>query len=209
MRKSTIVDLKRFKLLQSIGANKILLLLCTLLFAGILIGTLSYGTNNEILNMSSKLLADFTKHHSSMSFGKILITSFMSSTVFLLAMFACGTSMLGVVLSPLLVLFLGFRYGCLSAYLYSAYGIKGIAFCAVLLIPPAVIYIIGLLFAAKYSIALSCEIAKLTFPKYGVANLCDSFKVYCAKYAVIIFVILLSSVLDAVLSKFFYASLIL
>ena len=209
MRKSTIVDLKRFKFLQSILANKVFILLCLLMFLGVLVGIITYDSNNETKNIASKMLEDFIKHHSSASFIKILMSSFMTVLLFLLVLFASGTSMLGVVLAPLFISFLGFRYGCLSSYLYSSYAIKGIAFCAVLIIPPAVIYTIALMFAARYSMEFSCELAKLTFPKYGVSNLCDSFKVYSGKNLVIVFALLLSSVLDAVLSKFFYYSLIL
>ena len=127
----------------------------------------------------------------------------------LLAVFAAGTSVLGVVLVPIAAAVRCVLYGSVSALLYSQYSVKGIAFNAVLIIPTEIIFAVALLLAARESVRFSLGMAKLTLPSASPVNLSADFRSYCSKYILICLLTLLSAIIDAVMSCSFGASLAL
>ena len=158
---------------------------------------------------SADYLERFVAERSDASFLSVTLNSFAGSALVLLAVFAAGTSVLGVVLVPIAAAVRCVLYGSVSTLLYSQYSVKGIAFNAVLIIPAEIVFAVSLLLAARESVGFSLGMARLTLPSAPPVNLSADFRSYCSKYILICLLTLLSAIIDAVMSCTFGASLAL
>lgn len=203
MRKSTVLDLKNLRVFKGLANNKLLLILLFALLIGMTIGISIYSKSEVLSSFAESSLFEFLSERSGKAFGSVFLSSFFSSMLFLLFIFLAGTSLLGIVMSPLLVCFIGFFYTNTASYIYSALGIKGVAFYAVIIIPVAVVFLLTVLSAAKYSVLFSYVIARLTFPRTAPSNLYEEFRKYCIRFSLLVLLVVLSSLIDASLSKAF------
>lgn len=209
MQKGKVLSLKNFKLADFVARNNILTILVVLIAGGIAVGIFTQSKIQLLSEYSADYLERFIALRSGESFVSVALSSFMGSALVLLLLFAAGTSMLGVVLVPLLTAVRGMFFGGVSALLYSQYAVKGIAFNAVLIIPSAFVFVIALLLAARESMRFSVLIAKISLPGSPSVNLAFDFKNYCGRYLFIALIVLASALVDAVLSCSFLDSLIL
>ncbi len=209
MQKGKVLSLKNFKFMDFVARNNILTILVVLIAGGIAVGIFTQSKIQLISEYSADYLERFIALRSGESFVSVALSSFMGSALVLLLLFAAGTSMLGVVLVPLLTAVRGMFFGGVSALLYSQYAVKGIAFNAVLIIPSAFVFVIALLLAARESMRFSVLIAKISLPGSPSVNLAFDFKNYCGRYLFIALIVLASALVDAVLSCSFLDSLIL
>lgn len=209
MKKGTVLSLKRIRLSEFIIKNNVLVLLVLLFIAGIAVGTFAGERIVGLSDYSADYLERFVAERSDASFLSVTLNSFAGSAFVLLAVFAAGTSVLGVVLVPIAAAVRCVLYGSVSALLYSQYSVKGIAFNAVLIIPAEIIFAVSLLLAARESVGFSLGMARLTLPSAPPVNLSADFRSYCSKYIFICLLTLLSAIIDAVMSCSFGASLAL
>lgn len=203
MKKGIILNLKKFKLLDYVTHNKIFILLSALYIVGILIGVFMVVDNSKISSNTKTFLNDYIQLHSSSSFFNKLITRFINCFIILILYFLSGTSMFGVAVTPFLMLWQGILFGSLSSQMYSMYGISGIAFNAIIIIPTTIIFVICCFFAARYSIDFSLQFARLTLPHSKPTNLYISFKKYCFNYLILITITFLFIIFEIVLNLFF------
>lgn len=209
MRKGKVLSLKNFKLTEFVTKNNILAVLVVLIIAGVSVGIFTESRIQVLSNYSTTYVERFIALRSGESFLSVALSSFMSSALVLLMLFAAGTSMLGVILVPFIAALIGLFYGGISALLYSEYSVKGIAFNAVLIVPYAFVFLIALLLAGRESMRFSLLMAKMTLPGSPSVNLAFDFKNYCGRYLFIAFILLASALTDAVLSCSFLDSLML
>ena len=209
MRKGKVLSIKNFKLTEFVTKNNILAVLVVLIVAGVSVGIFTESRIQVLSNYSTTYVERFIALRSGESFLSVALSSFMSSALVLLMLFAAGTSMLGVILVPFIAALIGLFYGGISALLYSEYSVKGIAFNAVLIVPSAFVFLIALLLAGRESMRFSLLMAKMTLPGSPSVNLAFDFKNYCGRYLFIAFILLASALTDAVLSCSFLDSLML
>ena len=209
MQKGKVLSIKNFKLTEFVTKNNILAVLVVLIIAGVSVGIFTESRIQVLSNYSTTYVERFIALRSGESFLSVALSSFMSSALVLLMLFAAGTSMLGVILVPFIVALIGLFYGGISALLYSEYSVKGIAFNAVLIVPSAFVFLIALLLAGRESMRFSLLMAKMTLPGSPSVNLAFDFKNYCGRYLFIAFILLASALTDAVLSCSFLDSLML
>lgn len=203
MQKGGIFNLRRLSFFEVISKNRLLILLSTLFLIGVVAGSISVGRSNELTVLAEKAFRSLYLKRANGSFASIFFAAFCCYAVYTVAACAVGTSMLGTVLAPVLVLWRGFLLGMQTALLYSQYALKGVAFNAIILIPPAVFSVIALIFGAKAAIAMSVMIAKLTFPGNTSVNLFYEFRSYCLKFTLLLIPTFISALADAALSNFF------
>lgn len=203
MRKGVIVNLKRFKFLDYVTLNKIFILLCIAFIAGIAIGSVIYPKNEALANFSKTIFLDYVSLHNGGSFFNKLFIGFAKYIVVLLLYFLSGTSMLGVAIVPFCAVWQGIMFGNISSYLYTEYALKGIAFNAIILVPPSIIFTICSFFAAKESINFSLLMAKLTLPKSKPANIYTDFRKYCGKFIIYFGVSAIAAITDIILNLLF------
>ena len=209
MKKGTVVSLKSLRIKELVLKNNCFVWLSVLFIAGMICGTFLCVKTKILYDFSLKYTAHFESVRKGAGFLNVLFNSFMSDLLVILAIFGLGTSMLGVVLVPLFSAFNGLLCGSVSAYLYSEYAVKGIAFSAVLIVPAAIIFIIAFLLAAREAVKFSLLIGKLSLPGHPAVNISADFKCYCGKYLVVCLVVIVSAVADAVLSCTFLEKLAL
>jgi len=203
MKRSTVLNLRNIKLFDFLRNNKILTLLCLCFSFGVIIGTISFSSSKTVFEFAKQWLERFYYSRNDATVGSIILSSASTSMLFLIAVFISGTSALGIMLVPLTVFLDGFIDGSFSALLYSEYQLKGIAFNAILVIPPLIIFLIGFIYASQESLNFSWAVARLTLPRSSPSVLFPYFKNYCTRYALILLVVLFSAICDAFVSKFF------
>ncbi len=209
MQRGRVLNLSSLNFKAFVTKNSFILTISVLFLAGFAFGTAFCNDYPKLYEFSKNFLSRFLEERTDNGFFQILLNSFINSLLFLGITFVVGTSMMGVVLSPATVALRGFMCGCLMAYIYSVYSLKGIAFNAVVLIPCETFFAIALVLASIESVKFSFLLAKLTLPRSAPVNLYFEFKSYCAKYALYSLTVLLSSLLDALISRFFLGSFLL
>ncbi len=203
MRKGIIVNLKRFKLLDYVTLNKFFIILCVMFITGIVLGSTFLSKNSWLAQVTETFFESYITLHNNGTFVKKLLFSFLRYLVVLILYFLSGSSMLGVVVTPFITLWQGIFCGSISSQLYDTHGLSGIAFNAIILIPPTAIFTVCCFFAARYSIDFSLLIAKLTLPRSKPASLYINFKDYCGKYLFFLSVSLICAIIDVILNLLF------
>ncbi|MCQ2450253.1 MAG: hypothetical protein MJ132_08745 [Clostridia bacterium] len=206
MKKSKVLDLKRFRFGDGFRKNGLFWFFAFLLALGFLLGTLLSGNSVTLTETVRKSLHRYAALHIRGGFSRIFVSVLLTKLAVLLFFFLCGTTMLGIVLAPMLLCYHGFMFGSAAAYLYAAFGVEGIAFYAVLLVPPFVPFFICLILGCREAFRFSNLLAKLTFPHSPSALLYPEFRNYSRYFLVLVLPLLLSAVLDGVLSCAFYRS---
>lgn len=204
MQRGTVVNINNFKcVLKFFKDNKSHLLLSGFFVLGLLLGIYFNLRFSLFENWNKEYIQEYISERSGSNFFKITISSFFNSMLFIFLAFSFGGSIFGVFLVPVCVALKGVLYGGVTSFLYSQYGLQGIAFNAVLIIPPAFVFLFGFLFASLEALDFSLTVLKLTFPKSVSTNLYFKFKKYCMKYLVISLIVLLSGIFDALISTNF------
>lgn len=202
MRKGLTVSLRKLKMLNYVTLNKIFILLCLFFICGITIGSAIYSKNEYLIKLSKSVFDNYLTVHTK-HWAYVLSVTFFKLFAVLTLYFLSGTSMLGIVVVPFLMLWQGIISGNLSSFLYTTYELKGIAFNAVILLPPSIIFTLCSFSAARESINFSLLLAMLTMPKSKPANIYTDFRKYCGKFIIILSVTLSSSILDLILNLLF------
>ncbi|MBR3909104.1 MAG: hypothetical protein IKJ50_05235 [Clostridia bacterium] len=203
MKKGIILNLKQIKLLDYVAVNKIFILLSVVFISGIVIGTVRFDSGIFLTQNSEKLFESFTKLHTEY---KLIARFFicLSRYIFILILyFISGASMLGVAITPFITLWQGIFTGSITSHLYSTYKLNGIAFNAIVLVPPLAVFAVCSFFAAKYAIDFSLSIAKLTLPRSRPVSLYNAFKTYCTKSLIFIAIAILCSAVEIILNILF------
>lgn len=203
MRRGIIVNLKRFKLLDYVTRNKIFIILCVLFITGMTFGAIIISKNSLLSKSVQLFFNSFLEVHIGNNFFKKLFKCITRYIIILIIYFLSGASMLGIAVTPFITLWQGIFIGGIISYLYSSLGLSGIAFNAIILIPPISVFSVCCFFAAKRAIAFSFDIAKLTMPKSRPTNLHDEFKNYCGRYLIFAGVTIICALLEIILNLLF------
>ena len=203
MKKSRVVSLKKVGIVDFLKRNIIIVVLCLLFVAGVVIGTICYVKSAAANSLAKNWFADYISFRISDAFLSIFLNSLLFYLLVSLCVFCCGTSMIGVVLIPMISGYLGFRYGSIASYVYSVYELKGIAFNSVILIPPTAVFLVGLFYASRCSVEFSLVISRLTISRTAARNLSVDFKNYCSRYTILLAIIVFVALIDALFCRWF------
>lgn len=204
MKRGTVLNLKFYnKVFEFVKINNLLLCLTLFFIGGFVFGIFIFDKYTSLNDWADKFVLNFISNRTDEKFFKIVFTSFFSSMLFMLYSFIGGTSIVGVISIPLIIGVKGCLLGAVSAVLYSEYFLKGIAFQAIILMPSTIIFTIALILSAREAMRFSLIVSKLTLPTSMPKNLSFDFKNYCIKNILLSLLVLLSSVIDAVISTNF------
>ena len=188
MNRGKVLALNKSGFLSYFYKNKALFLISVFYVVGLVLGVLLIHKNNVTYNFSQFLFKEYILNRTNTKFLSVFFSSFFTMFLFVFIVFLSGTSFVGVVLSPIVIIAFGYLNGAFLSYIYIQNSIKGIAFNAVIVIPTAILFIIGLLLSARESLGFSSELIKLTFYKgYASSKIFELFKNYCIKYALLLF----------------------
>ena len=200
MQRGKVLNLSRLRFTEVLFKNKLLIISLAVFLAGIIFGIISVGKYKNLTDFSAGFITDFMDLRNTEKFSKILLSSFFRSIAVLIVFAVFGTSMFGVVTAPFLLSVIGVIFGNITAYLYSEFALKGIAFNAVIFLPSVIVFLIVLLLASKEAVNFSLKISSLTFSKSGLYNLTLEFKKFLISFLLFISAALVSSFIDAVIS---------
>lgn len=183
MRRSKILDFKNFHCVTEFFIqNKLLIILALLLILGIFSGVFLHGDFSIADEYTKAYFLDFITGRSNTGLLKLIFDSFFEMMLFVAIGFIFGTSMLGSVILPICLLIKGYFYGSFSAYLYSLYSLKGIAFHTVLVLPIAVAFSVLLIFVIKASMRFSIMLTNSILSDNKSFDLPFKFKGYCLSF---------------------------
>jgi len=201
MKKTTVVHLGNFKLFSLIRENLIIVIF-TLIFAfGVLSSCWLYSAGH-FLKETDFLLESLISVRASSSFFKIFFYSFLLSFIFLFLTYLFGTSLLGLAFIPCVLFFRGAISGLLLCGLYSGYSISGIAFNLLTIIPGTIIAVLALISASNCCLNLSYSLGKMVLNE-GKALYKIDIKMFIKSFAVLLFVTIIASLLETLLSLSF------
>ncbi len=129
---------KRYLRLPEIRKNLLFIFFMLTLFAGITVGALCGRTDDEQLmeNLDIIFLTNF-KVRCSQGILDSFVASFASAFIFILIIFLLGLSVWGGFIAAAVPFVKGYGYGLATGYLYSTYGLTGILYNILIILPGA------------------------------------------------------------------------
>lgn len=200
--------LDKYEIVNFSKNYRTIIFLSVLLIIGMVFGAISISavSMDFIYKIDFLFLNDFKERISSTHL-EIFISSILSLSVFSLILEFLTLSFFGAIFIPALIIFKGMGIGMTAGYLYLIYGLKGIAFYILILLPGIFVSSIGIIIFSAESFKFSCKFAKKLLPKSDGRALWSEFKNYIHKVGCAFVILLFSSLLDvgfmAMFSRFF------
>lgn len=151
-------------------------------------------SGNEAIGV---IISGFITSRSTPGFGQVFLSSIMSSLPFLIASFFLGLCAIGTPIIPLLSAARGVGLGVSLGYFYTSYGLNGIIYCLLMIIPGAVISCTALLLSCKESMIYSGSLFGTVFLHKKDSDISSGIRLYILRYVVCAAMILLAALIDA------------
>ena len=174
-----------------------------LFIIGICVGSILVGKVQYLFEYSSSNIVDFFNIRQNGNVFSIIYNSFLMSFPIYVATFLLGTSFIGCVTAPIIVLLVGFKFGLLTGNLYMSYKLEGIMFNALVLMPIVLSFIFGLFILSKEAFSFSFDLAKTCIKNNKPVNIYSKFRLYCLKSVSTLVCVLVSIIFDVGLSTLF------
>ena len=189
-------------------SNKLLIFLSLALFVGMIFGSLAINSvNMEVIhNLDFLFSSDFQERISQSSLD-VFASSLSTSAFFILCLEIVALSFWGVALVPSIILFKGLGLGLTAGYLYSIYGLKGVAFYILILLPGIFISSIGLVLFSVDAVKFSRKFAGKVLPKPNTDRLWDDLTTHLKKAGYCLVMLAFAALIDmafmAMFARFF------
>ncbi len=203
MQKGRVLRLRGFGVLDFLKKNSFLITVTLIFTVGFFIGIFTLDNFIGLKRYSENYVSDYISFRINSGFWSVFLNSFLKYCAMLFILFLLGTSLFGIIIAPTAILVKGIINGGISSYLYSQYALKGIAFNAVIFIPPTITFLIVLLIGTRESVKFSLKLSSLTLSKTFPFNLSEYFKNYTLKYLILMACALACALLDAIISNGF------
>ena len=172
------------------------------------LGTLSISyLNLEYVQKIDFLFINDFKERMSETSTQVFASSFSVLSIFAIFLELGAFSCWGIVLIPLLTAFKGFSLGLSAGYLYLIYGLKGIAFYLLILLPGIFVSSVGVTLFAADCMKFSFKLSKSALKKEAQENLSGPLKTHLRKSGYCLLILATSSLLDVcfmlMFSRFF------
>lgn len=189
--------------LPDIRKNLLLWSMLASLFAGVATGAF-HGRNADaemLQSLDLLFLTDFRAGRTQTLHGAFA-ASFASAFIFMLMIFLSGMSLWGVVSAAVVPFIKGYGYGLSVGFLYSAYGLSGIGYNALVILPGAMLCSVVIASAARQAILCSAKILTL-FRKTAVS---DDPRVFMRHYLLAMLWLLLLAAVSSLIDMIFTAA---
>lgn len=189
--------------LSTVAPHLPFIIFATLFIIGVFTGCFTVGRFEVFTDYSAEKINDFISIRNDFEFFSVLKDSFFRIFPIYLIVFLCGTSVVGCIASPLILVYNGIVYGFLSGYLCSTHRLEGIMFNALILIPSVLVSTFGLILLAKEAFFFSYTFAGICIKSNKPVNIYSRFKGYCIKSLVSVVAVVLATFLDMSMSVLF------
>lgn len=175
-----------------------------LLISGIIMGVLTAKNGSETIQKCAETIFNsFFSLRSSQSISAGIISSVGISLAFQIAAFACAFCAVGAPIIAMIPLVRGLGIGLISGYLYSAYKLQGIGYCALIIFPGVIISFIALVYITTDSFKMSLNAFGLIFGKIRPGNETEKAKNFIIRQFFYFLIFLLAAVADGITAKLF------
>ncbi len=201
MTRSGVFRFKSYKLIDFINQNNKLIILVGVFIISLVCGSLIYSPTSS--GFAARLYDSFISLRQKEDFFGLLLSVFWSYLPFQLAAFLCGTSLIGAVLVPVSSVAKGLHLGLLTAYIYSNFGLSGIAFNGLIIMPAAVVSVLSLMLSSKEALGFSVRLMRKMLNDNEGTSVSLLFRDYAVKGLLYLILLLLAALIDAVCSSVF------
>lgn len=202
--KRTYSTIRIGRYIQTFRENKRLIMLISVLIAGLITGAALAGNSSDKLSF---IVEGFIDARSNQSFVSTFLNSLLSTSIFLLAAFMFGLCVCGAPFIPAILFIRGLGLGYAMGYLYTFEGLKGIAFVALLIAPNAVISSFALVPACLEGMRVSTLLFSSTAKDAPAVRLWPDMKKYSIRFAACAVLLCIGSIVDSLFvlafSRFF------
>ncbi len=188
---------------QKIKENKMISILVLSFLIGIIIGSISIGCSKLLLFNDIKEM--FKENFSAVSENSYLLTfssSLLSIFIYIIAILLLSLSLWGGMIVPILPLLRGIGVGIAAGCLYLSYGIKGILFYILVLLPGAFLSSIILIIYTKRSMIFTNKLRSKFFPNSSLDKLWPDFRLYIKQTGLTFVYSMIVASMDALLNFF-------
>ena len=197
--------LKKAELLKIFSDNKTFVILSAILLFGVFLGAISSKIADEstVARINALFLNSFKgwKHESAFN---IFVSSLSSVFFFILIAFFMGLSLWGCILAPFVPLMRGFCIGIFQCYLYGTYGLNGILFQLLVLLPGFFLSSIAILLMSREAMRLSHNFLTFVFFKSGnTYEKKEDIRIYLLRTGCVLIIAVLSAMLDLIFNFIF------
>lgn len=195
---------KRYKRLPELGKNMPFIFFVLTIFAGIILGAFCGRTADKKLmeNLDIIFLTNFNVR-CSQGIIDAFVASFASVFIFILIIFLLGLSVWGGFIAVVVPFIKGYGYGLAAGYLYSTYGMTGILYNILIILPGAFLCSAVIAAASQEAFRNSIKIISV-FRKTAVS---DDPHIQMKKYLLsmlwLLFLSAVSSAVDMIFSLMF------
>lgn len=166
---------------------------------GIVLGSLSLkSASSDTLNALDFLFVTNLENRLSLTAFEVFYASFASDFVFVFAVFLLNFACWGVFVLPLICAFKGFGVGISSAYMFTKFGVTGIGFYILVILPGTVMFLLCFITALKEAFIGSFNLLKAYFPSSRDGLLHRYVKTYLYRNFVILLFVVLAAIIDMI-----------
>lgn len=171
---------------------------------GVVLGTMAYCfMSRDFLNQLSLAQENFLEVRRNSDFAVVLMKSLSTSTMFLGAVFVLGFSAIAQPVEIGVLVFRGMGLGVTMAQVYTQYGTTGIAICAALIVPSALISAYALIIGTREAVYMSNLLMTNSLSDRPSEGMLSSVKLYGTKFLVLEAVCAVSAAVDCLCSVIF------
>ena len=178
-------------------------LFAVLFLIGVLIGNLTVGNFDFLKAYTEELFHSFYNIRKEGIWFNIIGDAVFNLLPTYVLIFLSGTSVIGCVCSPLILLISGLNYGFITGYLYFTYSLNGIIFNCLILLPCAIVTLLGVSVLCIEAFNFSRIISNVCIRSEKTANVYLHFKSYCIRSLATLISAFISILLDVFLSYLF------
>jgi len=201
MNKEFNVDVIVRDIKFSIKKNYKVTFLVAVFIISMIIGAAAVKTTNG--ELIKRIVTVYQSKRTNQSFLQTAVSGLLSALPLFLIVFFSGFYPLGAPVIVLAPVYKGLGTGLTMGYLYSQWGLKGVVYSFILIVPTTLIYMISMVFSCKEALRLSGTILRELTPKARMDKMVDDVKLYLKRFFAFFIIILLSCLVDLLLTAGF------
>lgn len=188
---------------EDIRRMRVLTLLMCVLAAGIAAGTVFYCiADDKSVFLSEKLNHGFIKLSEGQSLVSVFYRSVSWTALFVVILMLFGFSAITQLISISLLFYRGAALGMAISYMYGIYAVRAVPIILVMILPHALFTSIILILSVRESVRFSNIYLLYMLHKLGENEERPELKLYAVRFAVLLIMVLLSSLIDSAITYF-------
>lgn len=190
------------KKIRPVASNWLIFVLIFMLFFGVILGSFIVKSENNVLSMNLvKAYSLYSDINNCSGAGALFFRIFLFTSCVITLIYFTGLCAVGIPFVSIIPFAAGAFAGIVAGYYYKSLLLKGLGYCMIIFFPAMTVFAVSVLLACKESIIMSHNMLCLLSMRHTQPNV--TFKSYSLKYMIYIALGGLSSVIFAVLSRFF------